>query len=79
MKPVEGKKWPKAGSDTTFEGIFKSCKTFTINVKTVQDDGKLEVVMTRDDGEDVAELLRKHGFAAPLPVVETPKTTRKAR
>lgn len=68
VEPTSGKSWPKTGSDPKFDAIFMSCKTFTIYVKSVQDDGKLDVVMTREDGEDVADLLRKHGFAAPLPV-----------
>jgi hypothetical protein len=72
VEPASGKSWPKIGSDPKFEEIFKSCNTFTITVKSVQEDGKLDVVMTREDGEDVAGLLRKHGYAAPLPV-ETPE------
>jgi hypothetical protein len=71
VEPVEGKSWPKTGSDTTFDAIFNSCKTFTINVKSVHDGGKLDVIMTRDDGKDVAELLRNQGFAASLKVAET--------
>lgn len=76
VEPAGGKGWPKASSDKTFEAIFKSCKTFTINVKSVQDDGKLDVVMTRDDGKDVADLLRQGGFAVPLKVETKCKFTK---
>jgi len=68
-EPVNGKSWPTTVSALLpIEAIFKSCKRFTINVKSVQDDGILDVAMTTSDGEDVAELLRRRGFAAPLQV-----------
>jgi hypothetical protein len=69
VEPANGKSWPTNRSELQpIEDIFKSCKTFTINVKSVQDDGILDVGMTTADGEDVAELLRRRGFAAPLQV-----------
>jgi hypothetical protein len=68
VKPPKGKSWPKKGSDSTFEIIFVCCKSYTINVKSVHDNGRLEVVMTRDDGKNIADLLRMHGYAAPLQI-----------
>jgi len=62
----EGKSWPKRGTVPKFDSIFNDSKTFTITVKSIRPDGKLDVTMSRDDGADVNDLLRQHGFAAPL-------------
>jgi hypothetical protein len=44
-------------------------------VKSVQDDGSLNAVVTRDNGENVDELRPKQGFAAPLEIESTSEAT----
>jgi hypothetical protein len=64
IHPIDGKTWPKAGSDAKYNAVF-NCPTYTAYVRSIQPDGKLLVDLMRQDGADIANLLRQEGFAAP--------------
>jgi len=64
--PAEGTSWPKIGTNSLYDSIIKDSSSFKITVLSIRPDGTLDVCMSRDDGADVSQLLRKYGFAAPI-------------